>query len=435
MRKILLALFVLLLVLPTVAQDAADWPRTLTDGLGTEVTIDAPPQRIVSLTLSNDAVLFDLVGPERLAAITRLSTDPGISNIAARADQVGTTIASASDVEQVISLEPDIVFVASFTAPEVVQQYRDVGLTVFSTGTPDNFDAIRDNIRLIGQAVGEADRAEALIAEMDDELATVAAAVADVAEPLRVLYLTPNNYTSGVDSSIAELIRSAGGIDVAEAAGIDQFAPLSDEFIIEQNPDVILLTGWTPFDPTFLDTFFNNPAFAGLTALQTGRVYPVHSAHISTVTHYVSEGVQDVAALLYPDEYPTYPLSVDDATGADITIPTEPGAIIVAGEANAEVVSSVVGAMMADEEPGFDILVTDLQDSLSTERDAVVFIPASADDPPVAADVVTVVRLYEGDTGAAVVENTLIVGAALNARPAAINLVNGITDALEAAAE
>src|SRR5690606_29442902 len=95
----LLIALVLLAVVPARAQEG-DWPRTLTDGLGTDVTIEAPPQRIVSLSLAVDETLLPVLGPERFAAVTAFAQDPAISNVAVLASEVENAIVSSDDVEQ-----------------------------------------------------------------------------------------------------------------------------------------------------------------------------------------------------------------------------------------------------------------------------------------------------------------------------------------------
>jgi iron complex transport system substrate-binding protein len=421
------------LALPLAAQDSAEWPRTLVDGLGTEVTIDAPPERIVSLSLAVDETLLPLLGPERFAAVTALAQDPGISNVTVIANQVENAIVSAQDTEQIIALEPDIVFAASFTAPEVLQQLRDAGITVFATDYAVGLDAIRANIRLLGQVVGDEAGAEVLIETMDADIAAVQQAVGAPELPVRALFLTPGNYTSGVDSTIAEIITTAGGVDVAAAAGMDQFAALSDEFIIEQDPDVILLSGWTPYDPTFLDTFNNNPAFAGLSAVQTGRVYVANDAHLSAVSQYVSEGVADVAAYLYPDLYPTFPLTVIDASGEEVTIAAAPDSIVVAGEAESEALTLLLGEAT---NRGYDVLIVDADDSgIGASGNVIVFSASGGDElaEVTGADSATHVRLYAAEQPADVAANLQIIGQALGERIAALNAFARYTDILEAA--
>jgi iron complex transport system substrate-binding protein len=413
------SLLLVILALPAYAQDAG-WPRTLVDGLGNEVTIAAPPQHIASLSLASDEVLLSLVEPERILAVTALSQDPALSNVAVQAQDIPNTVAASANIEFIISLEPDIVFVASFTAPDVVQQLRDAGLTVFATGFPIGFQQIKDNIALLGQAVGAENRAAELVAWMDGEIAAVSGAVARD-NIVRALYLTPGNYTSGVDSSISEIIAAANGLDVAAQAGIEQVAPVSDEFIIEQDPDVILLSGWTPWDATFVDTFLNNPAFAGLSAIQNGRVYVANDAHLTTVSQYIAEGVKDVAAYLWPESYPTFPVTVTDAAGNELTIAEKP--------AEALIVSEIGGGLLQELLPylGDDAPSVTYGDAILP--DIPVLFTSSAD-----LDLPAVVVLYDGDTPAEVVANIGLAGDVLGERVAALNAIAAYTDSLEAQA-
>ncbi len=411
---------VLAFAIPTAAQDS-EWPLTLVDGLGSEVTIAAPPHRIASVSLASDETLLSLVEPERIIAVTEFAKDPAISNVAVQAQAIENTIAAAEDTEFIISLEPDIVFVASFTTPDVIQQLKDAGLTVFATGYPIGFQQIKDNITLLGRAVGAEERAAELVAWMDTEIALVSGAVARD-NIVSALYLTPGNYTSGVNSSISEIIAAANGLDVAAQAGIEQFAPVSDEFIIEQNPEVILLSGWTPWDATFVDTFMNNPAFADLRAVQNGRVYVANDAHLTTVSQYIVEGVKDVAAYLWPELYPVFPVTVTDAAGNVVTIEERPQAAVIISELDSP-------------------LLDELRPFLDKDAPQIISSDAISPDPQTVFFNTTgelnlsgLVVLYDGDTPAEVVANIALAGDALGERVAALEAIAAYTDELEAQA-
>ena len=212
---------------------------------------------------------------------------------------------------------------------------------------------------------------------------------------------------------------------------MDQFAALSDEFIIEQDPDVILLTGWTPYDPTFVDTFNNNPAFAGLSAVQNGRVYVANDAHLSSVSHFVGEAVADVAAYLYPEFYPTFPLTVVDASGEEVTVAAPPRSIVVAGEAESEALTLLLG-----ESPnrGYDILIVDADDAgIAADGDVIVFSASNGDELAdiSGADSVTHIQLYTAEQPADVAANLQIIGTALGERVAALNAFARYTEAFE----
>jgi len=281
------------------AEDAA-FPVTVVDGLGTEVTLDAPPTRIVSMTLGTDELLLDLVGPERIAAITYLASDATTSNIAGRPEleQIGATVEPNPSPEQIIALEPDLVFVASFTDATVIEQLRSAGLTVFAVGSFNSIEAMQENILTIGELVGEPERAAELVAEMDATLAAVEQAVQGAeGEPPSVLYLSTGGWVAGSATTVDDMINRAGGTNIA--ADLVDWNQISEEALIELNPDVVVLSPYVTDEE-----FAGNPAFSGMAAVEAGRVFAIHDAYMSATSHYIVRGVEVLAHRLYPDLVP-----------------------------------------------------------------------------------------------------------------------------------
>ncbi|NPV68193.1 MAG: ABC transporter substrate-binding protein [Anaerolineae bacterium] len=459
LRIVILLSFVTLIAaisLPQPAQaQSGQWPRTIIDAAGQPVTLDAPPTRIASVTIASDEILLSLLEPERLIGVTTLADDPGISNVASRAALVPHRL--TADPELLISLEPDLIIVASWTDPAVVQQLRDAGLTVFLMPAPVGLEPIAEAVRMLGELVGEEAEAEALVTAMQAQIAAVSEAVAGV-EPVQVLFLTPGNYTSGTPSTIAEVIAAAGGIDIAAEAGASQYDPLGDEFILEQDPDVILLTGWTPWDPGFAETFRQNPAYADLQAVRTNRVYVVNDAHLSTTSHFIAEGVADVAAFLYPDRYPAYPLTVTDALGQQVTLPARPEAIVSLTLGTDE----LLAALLADE-PGRVAALSHLADAsgisnLAATALLTAFTPTRVEADPeqiialepdlvlaatftdeavrqqLTAAGIPVIAVGDFTSVPAMLDNITWLGQVLGVRATAQRLVGDLTDRLEAIA-
>ncbi len=300
LRLVILALLLGLLFATSVhAQDSA-FPRTFTDEGGTQVTIKAKPMRIASVTLSTDEILLAMVDPSRLVSVTSYALEPAVSSVVKEAEKIPNKIMKA-DPEPILAMKPDLVLVASFTDAGVVKQLRDAGLTVFLLGNFSSIKDIKDNILLLGQIVGEEKRAASIVAEMDAKLNTVADAVKNV-KPLTVLYYGPEGYSDGPGSSIDDVITHAGGINAVTAGGVkDPYPQLNDEFVVKQDPDVILLAGFNSYAPGFIETFNNNSNFKTLKAVKNKRVYVANDAHVGTISQYIADGVVDVAMLLYPD--------------------------------------------------------------------------------------------------------------------------------------
>lgn len=277
------------------------FPRTVTDGLGREVVIPAPPQRIASVTLGSDEILLEMVGPERLLGVTYFAVDPGVSNITGQLDGISHTDLSGNP-EALISLDSDLVVLTAYNNPAALDQLLDANVPAFVLADFNTLDDVRANIRLLGQATGEEDRAETMITEMDGQLSAIQARITDQ-KPVRVLYYEPGGVTYGPGSTVDEIITLAGGVNVAAEAGLGVYPLIDAEFVLAADPDVVLLGAWFSGEGDPVAWFTDNPAFSTLRAVQQGRVVAVSNAHMTNVSQYVVRGVEDVARALYPEAF------------------------------------------------------------------------------------------------------------------------------------
>ena len=87
------------------------------------------------------------------------------------------------------------------------------------------------------------DRAEALIGEMQDQVAAVAEKTAGVEDKITVFVMDSvkeNEMYTCAKSMETEVIKLAGGINVCESDSAEQWFYVSAETLIDKNPDVIL---------------------------------------------------------------------------------------------------------------------------------------------------------------------------------------------------
>ena len=285
--------------------DATEYPKTLTDGRGEEVTIKEKPARIVSTTLAIDEYLLPLVDEERMAAVTKMSTDSGISNVAELTEGIETKIESVTS-ELVLSLQPDLVLIPSYVDPEVLKQLDSAGITTYQIKDDTSFSGVLDGLKEIGTIVGEEEKAEEIIADVKKRMADLKDKAEAQAEKKRVVYWTQQNSSVTENTTIGEMITLAGGINAITEAGITgdeypDYPNLSKEKLVELNPDVIITSDWQydGSEATFVEEWKNDPALKNLKAFKNDDVYVIDSANLTTASHFVIEGAEDIYQVLY----------------------------------------------------------------------------------------------------------------------------------------
>jgi iron complex transport system substrate-binding protein len=273
------------------------FPKALIDQTGRRVVLLQKPARIVSVTLATDEILLALVEPPRLLGVTYLAVDERLSNVTQEAAAIPHKV--RADPEQIIALQPDLVFVASFLRGEFIRLLQAAGLVLFQFQEYDSIAEIQQNIRLIGQVVGEEAKAEALVLAMQARLQTLAERLRPIGERPRVLYWGSHGYTAGRLTSMDDLITHAGGENLAATYGIIGPANLSAEQVLAMNPQVIVSGSLDQGAQRGLPAALMHPALQGTDAVQHGKAYIIPSRHLVTISQFIVDGVEEFARVLH----------------------------------------------------------------------------------------------------------------------------------------
>jgi iron complex transport system substrate-binding protein len=281
----------------------AAFPAELTDDADRDVTIDAEPERIVSLVPSNTEIVCALDACDRLVGVTDFDDYPPEV-----ADVTDVVIQATVDVELVVAAEPDLVLAGGNgqTPEPVIEQLDELGLTVLVL-YPESLDEVCADIELVGAAIGTADEAEALVAEMQDRVADVEAAVADADRPVTYyeVFYSDTIYTAGEGSFLASLLEIAGAVPVTgDAQGV-----IDAEQLVEADPELILL-GSASYDPSLADpeaalaTVAARPGWGGIAAVDSGAVVPYLDDIVTTRPGpRIVDGLEALARAIHPDSF------------------------------------------------------------------------------------------------------------------------------------
>jgi iron complex transport system substrate-binding protein len=292
------------------AQSTGSWPRSIVDDMGASMRIPSPPRRIVSLTLPTDEILLSLVPHDRLMAVTGFSADPSVSNVVSQVADIPTKL-SQLNAEIVISLRPDLVFVADWTDPSSVRQLRDAGLTVYQFRSPVTVEGIEQGIARVGVAVGEEAAARGLVQWMESKLGAVTDKLAGLPPGSVLTVMDYNTWgtSMGAGSSWDEIVRRAGLRNAVGGLTSDAHGavPVAEEKILQIDPDILLVPAWVYGNKAGSDSFYRrivtDPAMKHLRAVQQGRVYRMPENIKSSTSQYIVLAVESLARLAYPERF------------------------------------------------------------------------------------------------------------------------------------
>ena len=224
----------------------------------------AKPQRVVSLNLCADELALRLADPGVVKSVTWLSQDSRSANMAAMAAALP---ANDGHAEEALAYDPDLVLVGPFADPASIALLKEVGAPVVEVGAPQTLDGVRRQIRDLAATLGEPRRGEALIADMEARLASVAV---DPSQPrLKAVVLRPNGFTVGPGSLVDEILTRAGLDNLAARLDIaaDQQVPL--EVVALLGADVLILDRDKQSAPSLADAALDHPAIAALARRMT----------------------------------------------------------------------------------------------------------------------------------------------------------------------
>lgn len=198
----------------------------------------AAPARIVSLNLCTDGLLLALVPRERIAALSRQSANPLMSPVVALAGNLPRVNRTA---EQVLAYAPDLVVAYRYGADLTKAMLRRVGVKVYEVGVANSFDALYEEIRLLGRVLDDEAGAVRLNARIAADLAVVSRPAGPGARA--AISFGPRGGTSGKGSLLDEVITKAGHRNLAAELGFGHWGTLPLEAVLRARPDVIVVEG------------------------------------------------------------------------------------------------------------------------------------------------------------------------------------------------
>ena len=204
----------------------------VTDDRKVNIHLDTTPMRIVSLLPSLTETVCVLGACDRLVGLDRFSDWP-----AQVADLPRLGGFEDTQVERLYALRPDIVLAAQST--RVIDRLESLGLTVLAV-EPRSLADVHRVVALLGKVLDLQSEASRLLSTIEAERLEAADLIPDRWLGSRVYFeISSTPYAAGEASFIGELLQGLGLANIVPAE-LGPFPKLNPEFIVRENPDIIM---------------------------------------------------------------------------------------------------------------------------------------------------------------------------------------------------
>lgn len=284
MRKIISMLLALIIVFSLAAcgnaapeetsvpeTTASHYPVTVTDQAGREVTIEDEPQRLVSGYYISTSLLIALDLDEKLVGIEAKAASRPIYSLSSPKliDLPNVGSAKEFDLEGCAALEPDLV-ILPLKLKDAAKTLEGLGIDVILVN-PENQKLLTEMMDLIADATNTESKAQSLKEFTTTQEAMLDKTLSDAETPS--VYLAGNSSilsTAGNAMYQSDMIRIAGGSNVAAEITDNYWTEISYEQLLNWNPEYIILASDANYS---VEDVLSDPNLADCTAIANNNVY------------------------------------------------------------------------------------------------------------------------------------------------------------------
>lgn len=266
----------------------------LVDQMGRDVIIPKAPERIISFSPSNTEIAFAIGLGNNVVGVTDFCNYP-----AEVLDKEKIGGFANTNMELVISLQPDLVLAGNMHE-EQVRKLDELNIPVLVL-VPESIEGVFEAMRLVAKASGKTEEADAVIGGINNRLKALATKLASV-DRISVYYEVYSDplMTAGGNSLINEVLSVAGAdnifADVKEA-----YPTISQEVVIERNPQFIVFPNYHGFEGFDMDMLADRTLWAEIEAVKEGNVYQINADTISRPGPRLIDAAESLAAIFYPE--------------------------------------------------------------------------------------------------------------------------------------
>ena len=264
------------------------------DDYGRTIELKGTPKRIVSTAPTPTEILFAVGAGNLVVGVDDYSDYPAE---AANLTKVGSF---ELNVEAILSLKPDLVVSSDLVPMAQLDLLEQQGIPYMILAARTLDDVFKD-LKMVGVITGHIQQADVLVDQLEARVDAVKAKTlaGNVSKPKVYLEFYPL-WTYGPGSFGDDLIKLAGGTNIAGNTSAE-YVPLTDEFVIAQNPDIIVYTVGTNYNGTTPETIAARPGWSGISAVVNGKVYSIDDNLVSRYGPRIVDALEQLAGIIHPE--------------------------------------------------------------------------------------------------------------------------------------
>lgn len=249
----------------------------VTDMAGREIVLDKPAEKIVAVTASDCEILYAIGAGDKLVGRGEYCDYP-----AEVASLPSVESGAETNVEQIIALNPDVV-IMNFMAQtkEQVTALENAGITVVMNNAV-TIDDIYTSITLLGAVTGKDGEAASVISGMKSVFDGIGQS-SEITGKTVYFEVSPLEYglwTAGKGTFMDEIAGLLGLTNIF--ADVDGWGEVSQEQVIERNPDyIVTIAMYTGDGVKPVDEIAGRMGWQNISAVKNGRIYNADSNEIS----------------------------------------------------------------------------------------------------------------------------------------------------------
>ncbi|GAB5519313.1 MAG: hemin ABC transporter substrate-binding protein [Rhodothermales bacterium] len=253
------------------------------------------PPRLVALGGSVTEIVYALGHGDQLVGVDASSVYPADALVQPQLGYFRQTSA-----EGVLSLAPtQVLAIASSGPPTALKQIEATGTPVVMVTDETSVAGAKTKIRTIAEALGATDAGEALIAQLDTDLAALPTP-SGTAPKVLFIYARGGGTlnVSGTETAAHSMIELAGGINAVTS--YEGYRPLTAEAVVAAAPDVILVLDRGLATMGGIDGLLKQPGLALTPAGQARRIVSMDDTLFLSFGPRLGQAVRELHRRLYP---------------------------------------------------------------------------------------------------------------------------------------